>query len=392
MTTVTTTVYDTASRQQVAVPDVPTVDIYVCGITPYDSMHMGHVALLMTYDVLARRLRHQGRAVRMVRNITDVDDPLLPKAQSLGIPYWDLVNREIDQMAKDTAALDLGVDDEPTASAYVTQMSEAVDELLRDGRAYRLGEHIYFDVSRDADYGSFSRYDRATMQELSGERGGDPEREGKRDPLDFVLWQPARDGEPDYDTVLGRGRPGWHIGCSVMSRATMGDHIHIHGGGDDLIFPHHESERAQNAALPGGSTVDVWMHGAPLAYQGEKMSKSLGNVVLARDLLREHDPRVIRLAVLAHYHHRHGSEWFDEHLAPAAQLFGRLSDAAARPGPDLTPFVERFEQRLDDDLDVPGAVAVLGEAVDAVLAHAGDGDVAGPALRDMAGQLGVRLD
>lgn len=366
--------------------------MYVCGITPYDSMHIGHIAMLLTYDVLARRIESLGSTVRMVRNITDVDDPLLPKALELGIPYWDLVEREIIQFRKDERALGLvAADVEPRASEHVGGIVSMIEELMSAGLAYSLRERIYFAVDSDPDFGSLSGLDRAQMVELSRENGGDPDRPGKKNPLDFILWQPSRDGEPEYRTTLGAGRPGWHIGCSVMSRDHLGERIDIHGGGTDLIYPHHECEIAQNRGVRGGSRVSIWAHANLVGYQGHKMSKSLGNIVLARDVLRQYDARVLRLAVLAHYHHRYQSEWRDEYLDDASALLARFAGAAsAGDGPDLTVPTKQFLARIDDDLDFPGAVQILAQSADAIAAG-GDQPGAGAAFATMAGLLGLDL-
>src|SRR5262245_16395298 len=215
----------TKAGRLVEVAPQASYNLYVCGITPYDSMHIGHIAMLLTYDVLMRRLQSVGHATRMVRNITDVDDPLLPRAQQLDIPYWDLVEREIAQFGKDERALELlPAAVEPRASKHIDGIVEMIEELRDHGHAYVRGEHIYFAVDSDPRFGELSGLDREEMIRRSRENGGDPGRPGKADPLDFILWQPARDGEPNYRTILGPGRPGWHIGCSVMSRAHLGDH------------------------------------------------------------------------------------------------------------------------------------------------------------------------
>ena len=385
-------VFCTKAQRLVQVPRPAELNLYVCGITPYDSMHLGHVAMLLTYDVLTRRMTRTGTPVRMVRNITDVDDPLLPKALELGIPYWDLVESEIAQFSEDDRALEMvPADVEPRASAHVDQMVDIIGELLAGDRAYRLGEHVYFDVARDASYGELSGYARERMVELARERGGDPDRPGKRDPLDFILWQPSREGEPEYDTKVGVGRPGWHISCSAMSREHLGDRIDVHGGGEDLVFPHHECELAQNRSVTGGSRVGLWLHAGFVGYQGEKMSKSLGNIVMARDVLRSWDPRVVRLGLLTHYHHRHGVEWLDEWLPEAAGLLDELVAAAAVDrGPDLSGAAAELDDRVDDDLDFPGAVAVLTRAARAVR-DGGDRPGAGARLADMAEVLGLDL-
>lgn len=372
------------------VPEVDSLSIYVCGITPYDSMHVGHIAMLLTYDVLVRRLRSTGSPARMVRNITDIDDPLLPKAQELGIPYWDLVEREIGQFNQDERALELvPAAVEPRASRHVDQIARTIERLLSEGYAYALGEHIYFAVDSDTEFGSMSGYDREEMIKLARDNGGDPDRPGKRNPLDFILWQPARKGEPEYSSSLGPGRPGWHIGCSVMSRQHVGERIDIHGGGQDLVFPHHECEMAQNRRLPSGSRVAIWAHAGLVWYRGHKMSKSLGNIVLARDVLRDYDPRVLRLAVLSHYHHRYDAEWRDEFLDEAAELLGRLVAAATvERGADLTDLVRQFHEYIDDDLDFPGAVRVLSRCMD-ILRAGGEYPDTAAAVISMASLLGV---
>ncbi|HXM54575.1 MAG TPA: hypothetical protein VOB72_04235, partial [Candidatus Dormibacteraeota bacterium] len=228
---------------------------------------------------------------------------------------------------------------------------------------------------------------------LARERGGDPDRPGKRNRLDFVLWQPSRPGEPVYESPFGAGRPGWHIGCSVMSRQAFGTRVDVHGGGADLIFPHHECEHAQNVSLEGGTSVGLWVHTRLVAYQGEKMSKSLGNIVLARDLLKVADPRAIRLAVLRRYHHRHECEWRDEDLYAGVVLLTKLLQAARRgSGPDPRPFAAEFRARLDDDLDLPGAIRQLELLTDATLADGGSSPDAAAAVVDLAGLVGVPLD
>jgi L-cysteine:1D-myo-inositol 2-amino-2-deoxy-alpha-D-glucopyranoside ligase len=384
--------YCTKSRELVDVPHESPVHLYVCGITPYDSMHVGHIAMLLTYDVLARRLHSRGTATRMVRNITDVDDPLLPKALSLNVPYWDLVEREIAQFSTDDKALELlAADAEPRASEHIDGIVAMIEELLTSGHAYRLGEHIYFAVNTDSAFGSLSGNDRERMIELSRENGGDPDRPGKGDPLDFILWQPARIGEPEFATSLGNGRPGWHIGCSVMSRQHLGDRIDIHGGGTDLIYPHHECELAQNRSVKGGSMVRIWTHAALVGYQGHKMSKSRGNIVLARDVIGRYDARALRLGILTHYHHRHEMEWRDEYLDQATEFLNRLVSAASiDTGPDLTARVQELADRLDDDLDFPGAVRVLQQSLDEIEKGGGQ-PRAGAALVDMAALLGVDI-
>jgi L-cysteine:1D-myo-inositol 2-amino-2-deoxy-alpha-D-glucopyranoside ligase len=383
--------------QRQALADLPTSDtinIYVCGVTPYDSTHLGHVATFLTYDLLVRRLRDQGREAELVRNITDVDDPILGRVQALGTDYWSLVESEVAQFSADMRALNaVPALAEPRVSQSLGEIVAAIEELERRHIAYVLGDTVYFDVSMVGGFGELSCYSMDHMLHLARERGGDPDRPGKRNRLDFVLWQPSRPGEPAYDSPFGTGRPGWHIGCSVMSREAFGTRVDVHGGGSDLIFPHHECERAQNAALPGGTAVSLWVHTQAVAYHGEKMSKSLGNIVLARDLLEVADPRAIRLGVLRRYHHRHGCEWRDEDLYEGVELLTKLLLAIRRrSGPDPRPFAAEVRARLDDDLDSPAAIRQIERMADAMLADGGPSTEAAAGLRELAELVGVPLD
>jgi L-cysteine:1D-myo-inositol 2-amino-2-deoxy-alpha-D-glucopyranoside ligase len=391
---VTVRLYCTQRRALAEVPASGQVNVYVCGVTPYDSTHLGHVATFLTYDVLARRLMDQGRNVMLVRNITDVDDPILGRVQQLGTDYWTLVEAEIAQFSADMRALNMvPAMAEPRVSHALPELIEAIEELVRNGYAYTLGDVVYFDVSRDAGFGKISCYSMDQMLHLAREHGGDPDTEGKRNRLDFVLWQPSRQGEPVYDSPFGAGRPGWHIGCSVMSREAFGTRVDVHGGGADLIFPHHECEQAQNDCLEGGTAVGMWVHTEPVAYHGQKMSKSLGNIVLARDLLRAVDPRAIRLAVLRRYHHRRGCEWRDEDLYGGVELLTKLLLAVQRrTGPDPRPFVAAVRDRLDDDLDTPGAMLQITRLADAMLAGEGSSTEAAGALTALADLVGAPLD
>jgi L-cysteine:1D-myo-inositol 2-amino-2-deoxy-alpha-D-glucopyranoside ligase len=383
--------------QRQALADLPAdhpISIYVCGITPYDSTHLGHVATFLAYDLLVRRLRDQGQDAELVRNITDVDDPILGRVQALGTEYWTLVESEIAQFAADMRALNaVPALAEPRVSRSLDDIVAAIEDLVRRGDAYTLGDTVYFDVARVGGFGELSCYSMDHMLHLARERGGDPDRPGKRNRLDFVLWQPSRPGEPSYESPFGTGRPGWHIGCSVMSRAAFGTRVDVHGGGSDLIFPHHECERAQNAALPGGTDVGLWVHTQPVAYHGEKMSKSLGNIVLARDLLEAADARAIRLAVLARYHHRHGCEWRDEDLYAGVELLTKLLLAVRRrSGPDPRPFAAEVRAHLDDDLDSPAAIRQIERMADMMLADGGPSPEAAAGLRELAELVGVPLD
>ncbi len=351
--------YDTPSRAIVPFEGGPMVNIYTCGITPYDSTHLGHAATFVTYDVLQRRLRDRGHDTRCVRNITDVDDPLLVKANELGIHYLDLAAAEVARFDDDMAALgQLPVFSEPRATSAIGEIRKVVAELVDGGHAYAVDGWVYFDVATYPDYGSLSHYDEATMLALSAERGGDPDDPRKRNPLDFVLWRPSGDGEPAWESLWGAGRPGWHIECTALCRRELQtDTVDIHGGGVDLIFPHHESSAAQSTCLTGKPLSRYWMHQAMVHMDGAKMSKSLGNMVFVSDLRQAWDPMAIRTMLVAE-HYRTPWEWHDRRMADAAARYERWVEAGDGDGG-----LDQVRQALDDDLDTPRAVAAIDEAV-----------------------------
>ncbi|HEX2736676.1 MAG TPA: cysteine--tRNA ligase [Acidimicrobiia bacterium] len=384
--------YDTAQRSVVPFEPGPIVTMYVCGITPYDSTHLGHAATYLTYDLVIRRLEDLGHEVRMVRNITDVDDSILPKARSLGIPYLELADSEITRFRADMEALDMRPPvAEPRATEAIPQIIELVAQLLESDHAYMTAGTVYFDVSTFPRFGELSHYPRDRMIKLAEARGGRPEDPHRRDQLDFVLWQPSLPDEPAWRAPYGVGRPGWHIECSAMAMHEHGPTLDLHGGGTDLIFPHHECEIAQSESLTGQPFVRHWLHSATVNYEGEKMSKSLGNLVFVSDLLKTADARAIRLSLMRH-HYRSGFEWYDTDLDEGKALLHRLlaaRDCAA--GPDPAPFAARVREALDHDLDAPRAVDALGELADAMLS--GGSDTSAPAvLRELATLLGIELD
>jgi L-cysteine:1D-myo-inositol 2-amino-2-deoxy-alpha-D-glucopyranoside ligase len=374
--------YDTA-RQEI-VPFEPMagpggiVSMYTCGITPYDATHIGHATVFLTYDVLQRRLRDMGYETRCVRNITDVDDSIIAKARSLGVHYLDLAAREVQRFTDDMAALEaLPCFSEPRATSAIADIRGFIGMVLDKGFAYQAGGAVYFDVSRFDRFGSISHYDRARMEAYAAERGGNVEDPHKRDPLDFVLWQPSLPDEPFWETMWGPGRPGWHIECSALAMRELGPTIDLHGGGEDLIFPHHECERAQSEAATGQPFVQHWMHVAYVRKDGEKMSKSLGNLVFVDALRKEWDPRAIRLAIVAH-HYREGWEWADEMMPVAA---GRLDRWRAAAGPADESLMADVRAALDDDLDCPTAVAAIDDAASG-----------GRGIAEAAALLGVRVN
>ncbi len=296
----------------------PLVTMYTCGITPYDATHFGHAATYLTYDVLQRRLRDRGHETRCVRNITDVDDDLLRKARELGVHYLDLAAGEIARFDDDMEALELLPSwSEPRATSAIADIRGFIGMVLDRGHAYESGGSVYFDVGSWDRFGEISHYDRDEMLRLAAIHGGNPDDPNKRDPLDFVLWQPSAPDEPSWESLWGPGRPGWHIECSALAMRELGTTIDLHGGGSDLVFPHHECERAQSEAATGEPLVRHWMHQAMVRMDGEKMSKSLGNLVFVSELRKEWDTRAIRLAAVAN-HYRTPWEWHDTLMPTAA--------------------------------------------------------------------------
>ncbi|MDQ6854382.1 MAG: cysteine--tRNA ligase, partial [Actinomycetota bacterium] len=383
--------YDTARRAVVPFEPADVTRIYVCGITPYDSTHLGHAATYITYDLVVRRLEELGHEVRMVRNVTDVDDSILPKARELGVDYLELADAELARFQADMDALGMRPPAaEPRATEAIPGMIDMVSELLDSGHAYLTHGTVYFDVSTFARYGQLSHYPREHMIRLARARGGNPEDPHRRDPLDFILWQPSAEGEPAWRAPFGVGRPGWHLECSVMSTAALGPTLDLHGGGTDLIYPHHEAEVAQSESVTGQTFSRHWMHSAMVSYEGEKMSKSLGNLVFVSDLLKVADARAIRLALMRH-HYRAGFEWHDTDLDEGNALLHRLLAAAERPaGVDPRPYAARVRNALDDDLNAPKALEALDDLASAILS--GDSDTTAPTvLRELGNLLGVDL-
>jgi len=366
--------YDTARRAIVAFEPGRVVTMYTCGITPYDAAHLGHAATYVAYDVLQRRLRDLGHETRCVRNITDVDDPLLAKARELGVHYLDLAAEEIARFDEAMKALNLlPAWSEPRATSAIPDILGFIGMVLESGHAYQAGGAVYFSVESFEKFGQVSHYDRATMLALAADRGGNPGDPHKRDPLDFVLWQPSGPDEPSWPSLWGPGRPGWHIECSALAMRELATTIDLHGGGTDLIFPHHECEAAQSEAATGAPFVRHWAHVGMVCKDGEKMSKSLGNLVFVGELLKEWDPAAVRLAILAH-HYRTDWSW-DDAIMPAAMSRLRAWRAAGEGEAAL----EEVRAALDDDLNCPRAV----EAVDAAAAE-------GRGVSAAAGLLGVR--
>jgi L-cysteine:1D-myo-inositol 2-amino-2-deoxy-alpha-D-glucopyranoside ligase len=368
--------YDTARGEVVPFTPGPVVSMYTCGITPYDATHVGHAAVYLTYDVLQRRLRDRGHETRCVRNVTDVDDDILRKARELGVHYLDLAAAETARFDDDMRALDMIPSfSEPRATSAIADIRGFVGMVLDRGFAYQAGGAVYFDVSKAPQFGQVGHLSRDEMLALAAARGGNVDDPHKDDPLDFVLWQPSAPDEPSWESLWGPGRPGWHIECSALAMRELGTTIDLHGGGSDLIFPHHECETVQSEAATGEPFVRHWMHQAMVRMDGEKMSKSLGNLVFVSELRKMWDTRAIRLAIVDH-HYRTEWEWDDGIMEAAADRLARWDAAGIGDGG-----LDEVRAALDDDLDAPAAVAALDAA-----AATGSGVSAGAAL------LGVRIE
>ncbi len=358
--------FDTSDAQVRPVSPGPTATMYVCGITPYDATHLGHAATYLTFDLVNRVLRDQGHDVHYVQNVTDVDDPLFERADRDGVDWRDLGARETQLFRDDMTALRvLPPRDYIGAVESVGEVIEAVDKLLASGAAYIVDDpefpDIYFRTDATEQFGYESGYDADTMARFFAERGGDPDRPGKRDPLDALIWRAARPGEPSWESPHGPGRPGWHIECSAIALNRLGVEFDIQGGGNDLIFPHHEFSAAHGEALTGSRRfARHYVHTGMVGLDGEKMSKSRGNLVFVSVLRAQGvDPAAIRLALLAD-HYRGDRMWTDSVLAEATGRLARWRAAtSAVRGPDASATIERVRQHLADDLDTPKVLAAV---------------------------------
>ena len=370
------------------------VRMYVCGMTVYDYCHIGHARMMMAFDVIQRWLRASGFAVTYVRNITDIEDKIIKRASENGESFQALTERFIRFMHEDVAALGVQKPDfEPRATQHVPGMLHMIDTLMRKGLAYHAANgDVYYSVRGFDGYGKLSG---KSLDDLrAGERVEvDP---NKRDPLDFVLWKAAKPGEPSWDSPWGPGRPGWHIECSAMSEHFLGEHFDIHGGGQDLLFPHHENEVAQSEGAHGHPFVNYWVHNGFVRVDNEKMSKSLGNFFTIREVLTRYDPEVVRF-FLVRSHYRSPVNYSDQHLDDAraglTRLYTTLRDAgmAAQPAPGAidwdNPYAARFRTAMDDDFNTPEAVAVLFELASEVNRTRTTRDAA--LLRALAAILGL---
>ena len=336
------------------------VRMYVCGMTVYDYCHLGHARVLVAFDVVARYLRSLGYRVTYVRNITDIDDKIIARANENGEDYRALTQRFIEYMHEDCRALGvLAPDAEPRATHYIDSIVSMVARLLGKGAAYQgANGDVYYAVNSFSTYGALS--DRRIEDLRSGARVEVDE--AKNDPLDFVLWKASKPGEPSWESPWGPGRPGWHIECSAMSTSCLGDHFDIHGGGMDLQFPHHENEIAQSEAATGSKFVNVWMHNGFVRIEDEKMSKSLGNFFTLRSVLEHYPAEAVRCFMLSS-HYRSPLNYSEDHLRQAAasvrRLYTALRGLDATQDPPVEAWCARFRAAMDDDFNTPEAVSVL---------------------------------
>ena len=377
-----------------------TVGLYVCGITPYDTTHIGHAFTFLTFDILVRVMRHKGWDVTYVQNVTDIDDDILRKAKEVGLSWRQLGDRETARYLKDMRDLNwLEPDHYVRATDHIPEMLEITQALIDKGHAYESGGNVYFSVSSDPEFGKLSHIPRDQMLPIANERGNTPDDPNKRDPLDFVLWQASVADEPSWDSPYGPGRPGWHVECSAMASRYLGPSIDIHGGGADLIFPHHECEVAQSENAFGVEPfARTWVHVAMVGYNGEKMSKSLGNLVLVRDALKDYSADAVRLYLFSN-HYRLPWIFEDAELERWARVADDLIEAAEFPAYgieeelDVGNLRDRFLNALDDDLNTPIAIEALQEIGTGILEAPEEDDVrdAQRTLRELSEILGLTL-
>ena len=378
--------FDTSTAQVRPTAPGETATIYVCGITPYDATHLGHAATYLAFDLVQRQWLDNGHQVHYVQNVTDIDDPLLERAARDQDDWVVLGMRETALFREDMVALRVLPPREFVGAVEaIPEIVEAIAKLLASGAAYRADdpEHpdVYFDRTASGHFGYESNYDIPTMTEFFAERGGDPDRVGKRDPLDALLWRMARPGEPSWESELGAGRPGWHIECSAIALNRLGDSFDVQGGGSDLVFPHHEFSAAHAEALTGRHPfARHYTHAGMIGLDGEKMSKSRGNLVFVSRLRADKiDPGAVRLALFAG-HYRQDRPWSAELLAAAQDRLARWRSAVALPAAQsAADTVARLRDHLSDDLDTPKALAAVDAWADQALTHGG-GDAEAPAL------------
>ena len=394
--------YNTLSRKVEIFESIgDEVNVYACGITPYDTTHLGHAFTYTCVDILIRYLELRGLTVRYVQNVTDIDDDILRKAKELGENWLELGNRWTAHFIRDMQSLNVRPPDHyPRATDVIPEIVHGVESLLNAGVAYESGGSVYFDISAWPEFGKLSALSWDEMLPIANERGNKPDDPHKRNPLDFVLWQRRSSGEPAWDSPWGSGRPGWHIECSTMSTQILGPIIDVHCGGADLCFPHHECEIAQVEPISEKKPfVRYWMHAAMVYHDGVKMSKSLGNLVMVRDLLKTYSPDALRLYLSGH-HYRQIWSHDEGELIKAEEIAHTLQEAVTAGGGagkllDANPAWAAFSAALDNDLDTPEAQQVLFSLAQKILEAASLGRrVAGAqdALRRMGQVFGLRME
>jgi L-cysteine:1D-myo-inositol 2-amino-2-deoxy-alpha-D-glucopyranoside ligase len=354
-------VYDSSAAVVTRIDPEGTARMYVCGITPYDATHLGHAATYLAFDLLQRVWRDRGLDVSYTQNVTDVDDPLLERALATGMDWVELAERETQLFRDDMTALRvIAPANYIGAVESIESVVDLIDRLDAAGAVYRVDDDLYFDVHADAGFGLVSGFDEETMLRIFPERGGDPERPGKKHPLDCLLWLAERPGEPSWDTRLGRGRPGWHIECAAIALDKLGVAFDVQGGGSDLVFPHHEMSASEATVATHEAFAKAYVHAGMVGYEGEKMSKSKGNLVLVSKLRAEgHDPMAIRLALLAH-HYRSDWEWFGGEIEAAEERLALWRDAVSRAlAPSGEALLAAIRTAMSNDLDAPAALAAV---------------------------------
>ncbi len=374
--------FDSSAREVVLTePRADMARMYVCGITPYDATHMGHAATYIAFDLLNRAWRSAGHDVTYVQNVTDVDDPLLERATKVKIDWVELAERETELFRTDMEALRVLAPDSYVGAVESIPLVIALIERLREeGAVYEVDGDLYYSVAADPRFGEVSGWDRETMLQIFGERGGDPERAGKRDPLDCLLWLAKRPGEPSWESPFGPGRPGWHVECTAIAQTHLGTDFDVQGGGSDLVFPHHEMCAGEGqVAHPGTSFARAYVHAGMVAYDGEKMSKSKGNLVFVSALRNSDvDPMAIRTVLLRH-HYRSDWEWTDDQLWDAVDTVQQWRKALALgAGAPAASVVTDVLAALADDLNAPAALVRVQEWVDATLGTTGLADTSDP--------------
>ena len=394
-------VFNTLSgRKEEFLPQGDEVKMYVCGVTPYDDCHIGHAMSYIIFDVIRRYLQFRGYKVKYVQNITDVDDKIIDRAGKLGIATSELVEKYVDSYFTDMDALNIGrVDVYPRATEEIPKIIEVIQGLVDKGYAYPAQGSIYFRVRSVPDYGKLAHRNLESMMAGARIEVG----EEKEQPMDFVLWKAAKPGEPSWESPWGRGRPGWHIECSAMAMKYLGDTLDIHGGGQDLVFPHHENEIAQSESFTGTKPfVKYWLHNGLVQLGEEKMSKSLGNLITIKEALEKYSADAIRIFVLSS-HYRSPLTYSEEALEAVERGADRLRQAVwtivegekADKGVDVETYRKKFVEAMDDDFNTPQAIATLFDLARDINRYDDEGantEKAREILKELAGVLGLTLE